>query len=72
MKHEDYFNDYGFGMRTSDEAELYDNLVELEEQIEKMKCCNNCQHDYYGEKKDLPHCCDCNKIDGYPEWELRK
>ena len=52
-------------------GELTDKVKELEAQIEKMKCCQNCKNegeDYYGNA-----CCKINKsFWDCDKWEIRK
>lgn len=44
-----------------------DRIEELEEQIEKMKCCENCKYNsYWGNEL---HCNECNKMD---KWEIKE
>ncbi len=40
------------------------NLVELEKQIEKMKCCYNCKHS----RTEYEHC----KTDKHEKWEMKE
>ena len=55
---------------------------ELKAQIEKMKCCSNCNH--FNKENDIEYCQNCerqlvNSLDNFPreeiikdEWELRR
>ena len=57
-------------------------IAELEAQIEKMKCCSNCNH--FNKESDIEYCQNCerqlvNSLDNFPleeiikdEWELRR
>ena len=52
--HWDFFQDgVEFGERQSEKK-----IEELQQQIEKMKCCNNCKHRYYMDWKSV---CAFNK-----------
>lgn len=57
-------------------------IMELEKQIEKMKCCSNCNH--FNKESDIEYCQNCerqlvNSLDNFPreeiikdEWELKE
>ena len=50
-----------------DKSELIKRNVELEAQIEKMKCCSNCKNIYDTEKKK---CINCTAKNNFCNWEL--
>lgn len=47
-------------------------ILKLNEQIEKMKNCRNCEHDFDWEDND--YCVGCLSLfhDKKPKWEMRK
>ena len=57
-------------------------IKELEQQIEKMKCCSNCKH--FNKEEDIEHCWNCerqlvNSLDNLKteeiikdEWEIKE
>lgn len=47
------------------DIEKHNKIVELEEQIEKMKCCQNCR-----KFNNLSYDCTCAEVCN--EWELRR
>ena len=52
----------------ADKGELTDRVKELEVQIEKMKCCGNCKHDYDEEQYiTTDYCNDCFDFN---KWEV--
>ena len=53
----------------ADKGRLTDSVRELEAQIEKMKCCQNCKHHYFM-GNDLE--CKLIDCDNNESWELAK
>lgn len=55
----------------SDKKKRYMNnkLDELEEQIEKMRCCNNCKNAHYDWRDQIFEGA-CTKCKKYNKWEL--
>ena len=47
-----------------DKGNLTDRVIELEQQIEKMKCCYNCKHS----RTEYEHC----KTDKHEKWEMKE
>lgn len=47
-----------------DKGNLTDRVRELEQQIEKMKCCANCKHS----RTEYEHC----KTDKHEKWEIKE
>lgn len=47
-----------------DKGNLTDRVKELEKQIEKMKCCYNCEHS----RTEYEHC----KTDKHEKWEIKE
>ena len=50
---------------------LMNELTRLEQQIEKMKCCDNCKHRYYNDYISELDCDLDNECKNYTKWELR-
>ena len=48
----------------ADKGRLTDKVKELEQQIEKMKCCYNCKHS----RTKYEHC----KTDKHEKWEIKE
>ena len=48
---------------------LEEVIEERNEQIEKMKCCQNCHNSLYGQRGENGRCEDCGNKD---QWELAK
>ena len=55
----------------ADKGRLTDKVKELEQQIEKMKCCENCRYcNKWGEANgNSPNCKKCNWVSN---WKLRR
>lgn len=49
--------------------ELFLQVNELIAQIEKMKCCENCKHNF-NTLEDNGYCHNCNSVTSY--WELKE
>ena len=49
---------YGDGTHLKKDLEYLDKIRKLADQIEKMKCCGNCQHVRVGRDQDLYCYCD--------------
>ena len=68
-------NEYGFEIPlvSEEECKLQKRIAELEEQIEKMKCCDNCanedREEFYDDTWHNDVCVNCKNHD---KWELRK
>lgn len=43
-----------------DKGNLTDRIRELEQQIEKMKCCSNCKH--FNKEDDIECCWNCERL----------
>ena len=62
----------------ADKGRLTDSVRELEAQIEKMKCCSNCNH--FNKESDIEYCQNCerqlvNSLEEEiikDEWKLRR
>lgn len=53
-----------------DKGQLTDKVKELKDQIEKMKCCGNCLHQYEGSYKNGIRCKDHLDEEVCSDWEL--
>ena len=58
------------------EEKMKERIEELEQQIEKMKCCENCQH--FKNEEDVEYCWNCERQQDNDdeiikdEWEIKE
>lgn len=54
-------------LRLLADKEVQEENEQFKQQIEKMKCCNNCKHSYHDRYHTLQCLCNCINFD---KWEL--
>lgn len=67
IKHRSLQDNEWYTRCTYEEGECV-KITELEEQIEKMKCCGNCEN----KDDDSWHDSPCDGCENYTHWKLRR